>query len=147
MNKNLKWIVYGDDFNSREIVKYNIFDHMSFVEDVYKIKKKFKNDFESFSKEVKRSLMYYFWSKCEYEVIITDWPTSFVTQKSIEDIKETPSGRVDGVQLEKGIKVDIYDQVGLNWDAFINYLWNNLSTPTRKKSKVTLKKENEKGTE
>lgn len=46
--------------------------------------------------------MYYFWSKCEWEIILSDFP---------------PSDRF------KKKKVDVYEQVMLNWDKFINYLW------------------------
>ena len=102
----LEWKVYVGDFNAGEIKEYNIFRHHSFVEDCKKTAKKYKNDEqrEEFEKEVRQSLMYHYWSKCEWEVVIDHWP---------------PSDRA------KAIKVDVYDQVMLNWDIFIDYLWNN----------------------
>lgn len=47
--------------------------------------------------------MYYFWSKCEWEIILSDFPPSKKFQEK---------------------KVDVYEQVMLNWDIFINYVWN-----------------------
>ena len=101
--KDMVWNVYVESFNQKEIVPYNIFTHYGFNEDVKKIYKKYKNDFETFSEEVKTSLMYYFWSKCEWEIILSDWPSSPTSP------------------IEK--KVDVYDQVMLNWDIFIQYVW------------------------
>lgn len=56
-----------------------------------------------FAEAVKRDLLYYFWSKCEYEIVITGWP-------NVEDNLE---------------KVDAYGQVMLNFDIFIDYLWSH----------------------
>ena len=47
--------------------------------------------------ELRRKCMYYFWSKCEYEVIVTGWP-------------DTKTER----------KIDIYDQLDANWETFKN---------------------------
>lgn len=46
--------------------------------------------------------MYYFWSKSQYEVLILPWV-----------------GKADD------IKIDIYDQVMMNWDKFSEYVWTN----------------------
>lgn len=116
--QKMVWNVYYENFNGREIQSCNIFDHYSFSEDVKKIYKKYKDDFDTFSKEIKSSLMYYFWSKAEWEIIIGPW----CGQNRIPDAK---------------IKVDVYDQVMLNWDIFINYVWDQCharKTPERKKN-------------
>lgn len=47
--------------------------------------------------ELRRKCMYFFWSKCEYEVIVTGWPDT---------------------KTEK--KIDIYQQLDANWDIFKN---------------------------
>ena len=60
-------------------------------------------DKEIFAKELKSSLMYYVWSKSEYEIIISPWC---------------------GGRNTKDKKVDIYSQVMLNWDKFVDYVWN-----------------------
>ena len=98
----MEWKVYISDFNAKKIIVWNVFHHYSFKEDIKDIYKKYKNDFETFSKEVQTSLMYYYWAKCEWEVIVSDWPTS---------------GKVEA-------KIDVYNQVMLNWDKFIKYTWD-----------------------
>ena len=57
------------------------------------------------------SLFYYYRSKCEWEVIVSSWP---------------PSDRVP----ER--KVDVYDQVMLNWDVFIGYVWEQAHARKRR---------------
>jgi hypothetical protein len=47
--------------------------------------------------------MYYFWSKAEWEIIISSWPNR------------------DNDEL----KIDVFDQVMLNWEAFVDYCWSN----------------------
>lgn len=45
--------------------------------------------------------MYYFWSKCEYEIILSPW-----------------AGQADD------IKIDIYNQIMMNFDRFVDYCWS-----------------------
>lgn len=100
--REMHWRVIREDFNGRRITDYDIFEHDGFAEDVKKAYKKYRNDHDSFCESVRKSLAYYFWSKCEWEVIVSAWP---------------PSDRVPE------LKVDAYEQVMLNWDAFIEYVW------------------------
>ena len=99
----LEWYVYLEDVNNKKIIKYNIFNHYSFCQDLKDIIKKIKNK-DEFSEKVKRSTIYYFWSKCEYEILITTW----LERKDFKDKK-----------------IDVYDQLELNWDRFIDYIWDN----------------------
>ena len=71
----LCWNVYMSDFNNREIKVFNIFDHGSFYGECVRAKKKFKDDKEGFANEVKGWLYYFFWAKCEYEIILDHWPS------------------------------------------------------------------------
>ena len=105
--KELVWNVFVGDFNGKRIERYNIFRHGSFYADVKKYAKKYKDDREKFEEEIKRSLMYYYWSKCEWEIILSGWPNK------------------EGFHEEK---IDVYDQVMMNWEVFINYLWENRSS-------------------
>lgn len=98
----LYWYVFKYDINAGKIVRYNIFSHGGFMKEVNELRDK-EIDKETFEKEVNSSLMYYFWAKSEYEVVISSWPNQDVD-----------------------IKVDIYEQVKSNWNVFINYLWNEL---------------------
>ena len=112
MREDMEWYVYIQDFNSREIKKYNIFQHYSFMEDIKKAYKKHKDDYETFCEYVKRSLMYYFWGKCEWEIILSGWPES-------DDFKEE--------------KIDVYEQVMMNKEIFMKYVWDMAHARKRKK--------------
>ena len=103
----LTWNVYYGNFNSGEIEIHNVFRHGSFIADIKKALKKCGDDKEAFAQAVKRELMYYYWSKCEWEVIVSHWPPSENTERW------------------KPEKIDVYDQVMINWDIFMDYLWNN----------------------
>ena len=95
----MKWNVYYHSINSDSIVNANIFQHAGFHKDVVEALKT-QPDKMSFAAVVKSSLLYYFWSKAEWEVLITAW--------------------CGGKAKEK---IDVYDQVWNNWDVFIDYLW------------------------
>ena len=99
----LKWYVYLEDVNKKKIIKYNVFNHYSFCEYLKNAVENIKNKNE-FSEKVKRLSMYYFWAKCEYEILITTW----LERKDF-----------------KSEKIDVYDQLQLNWNVFINYIWEN----------------------
>ena len=107
----LEWNVYVGNFNAKKIETHNVFRHTRFTEDCRAAAKKFKDDKAAFAEEVRHSLMYYYWSKCEWEVIISHWP---------------PANGFDDS------KVDVYSQVMLNWDRFIDYLWENRKELTKK---------------
>lgn len=100
----LVWNVYTYSWNAKSAEVYNIFLHGGFVKSCQKSLKKYGDDKDSFLKEVRNDLMYYYWAKCEWEVVIDAWP---------------PSERLPGT------KVDVYEQVMMNWHAFSEYLWEN----------------------
>lgn len=97
----LKWIVLLPN-QTYNITTYNIFNNLSFMAGLMDLKARFKKDKSIVLKEqVKRLLMYSFWSKAEYEIII----------KSLFEKEEH--------------KIDVYEQVMLNYDVFYDYLMNN----------------------
>lgn len=112
---SLEWNVIIGDFNSRKIETYNIFNHIAFMEECNMAWKKHSTDFHAFSRKVKSSLMYYFWGKCEWEVVISHWP---------------PSERF------KDKKIDVYEQVVQNWNVFIVYVWNYYYLKSTKKKDI-----------
>jgi hypothetical protein len=85
---------------------------------------------EEFADRLKREVMYYFWSKYEYETVVTTFPphiTSGELDKAIveRDHRLKEYGRCrSSIQItpEEYIKIDIYDQVRLNWDVFVDYV-------------------------
>ena len=99
----LVWNVYVSDFNAREIKIHNIFDHHRFLEAVMKLKK--ITDYSEFCEELRKDLMYYYWSKCEWEIVLDDLAVRSDFEK---------------------LKIDVYEQVMLNSDQFYRYVWNIL---------------------
>ena len=87
---------------NREIIEWNIFHHSGFVYDLRETYRQWGGHKVSFLIEVKHHLQYYFWCKCEYEVLIHEWPP-----------------HEGGPER----KVDVYSQVMMNWGAFSGYLW------------------------
>lgn len=128
----LKWNVYRHDINRREIVEFNIFNHWRFEEDVKKDLRKCKTK-EEFAEKIKSHLMYYFWSKCEYEVVISSFPVHIkkdefnrLTEEFIADTEKyghEPYGM--WVCPDVGEKIDIAGQVMMNFEVFVDYVWSH----------------------
>ena len=96
-----EWNVIYHSWNKNEITTFNIFDHSSFNDEVVKLLKKCKTR-EQFYEELRHPLMYYFWSKSEWEILISPWI---------------------GDRDKETIKVDVYWQIRNNYDRFVDYVW------------------------
>lgn len=99
----LKWNVYYHAINGDRIQTFNVFDHSGFAKSVADAAKRHK-DKDEFAEKLRRELFYYFGSKCEWEVLISPWV---------------------GGRNTKPRKVDVYGQVMLNWDVFVDYVWEH----------------------
>ena len=93
------------DINSRKIKIHNVFNHWRFIEYSAKYIKKYKDDKEGLKEQIRKELMYYYWSKYEWEVIVAP----FTSNPKEEEEK----------------KLDVYEQVMLNWDIFFEYFWEH----------------------
>ena len=149
-SKKLTWNVYREDFNGRKIEIYNVLG-TGYMEDKLKgFKKKFKKELKThsattccevglndkwvkeykekvFAEELKNAIQYQYWARCEYEVVITSWPP-YLTMEEMDRLnkEEVREGRYRVCpEMEIAEKIDIYDQVRLNWDVFVDYVWNN----------------------
>ncbi len=100
----LEWNVYVSDWNAGTIKPYNVFSNVSLMEDTRKNYKKNKDNKEVFLEELRRDLVYYYRWKCEWEITLSHWPP-----------------RIDA----KNRKIDVYDQVTLNWPRFCEYVLAN----------------------
>lgn len=103
---NLEWYVFYENVNAREIVELNVFRHSTFLDRCRDAARKCGDDRAVFADMVRSALLYHFWCKCEYEIILTSWPW-----------REGDPER----------KVDVFQQVMMNFDRFIDYLWGNLA--------------------
>lgn len=127
----LEWNVYRHSVNSKKIEQFNIFEHGRFLEDVKKDLKKCETK-EEFADKLRGNLAYYYWAKCEHEIVISSFPVR---------IKKEEFGRLNTefkrdseryghepcsmwVCPDVGEKVDVYEQVRLNWDIFVDYVWS-----------------------
>ena len=100
----IKWNVYYYNINLKKMKVFNIFEHYGFREDIINATKQYDNK-EEFLKYLKSSLMYYFWWKAEFEILLSPWLSS--------------------VDDDECLKIDIYDQVVNNWHIFSEYVWDN----------------------
>ena len=101
----ISWNVWRYNFNEKRIEEYNIFTHKEFRTDCQVIARKWGRNRKEFEERILHSLVFYFWSKCEYEVILSGWPPT-----------------KDGSEARK---VDVRDQVLLNTTPFLDYLWKH----------------------
>ena len=99
MIHNMEWNVFIYDINHRKIVPYNIFNNAKFKEYCIKAYKESKNDEPALKEKIESELKYYYWSRCEWEVLISGFPDN-----------------------DNAKKVDVYGQVALNIDRFIKYV-------------------------
>lgn len=132
----LTWNVLAEDINRKEVVSHNIFDHVGFVKDLVEDLKnlekneKVENFRVAFTERIKSNLMYYYESKAEWEVVVTSWPP----YTSLEEVDKA-NNEIERYEKEYGHKpyiahfspavgekVDVYDQVMLNWNMFVEYV-------------------------
>lgn len=127
----MKWNVYIEDVNRKEIKVFDVFSYTSFRDEV-KLALEVCSNRAEFARSVERSALYHFWSKSEYEVVITSWPP-YISRFEANQIKQAdlPKYRT-AINLETGSKISVYDQLMLNQDAFIDYCWSFRTKGTQK---------------
>lgn len=102
MKKKLVWNAFYSDFNDGRLKTVNVIRD-DLIEEIKKAKKKgLINTHDDLRELVKRNLMYYYWSKTEWEYMLT------------------PMFR------GKEEKHDVWYQVEMNLDRLVEYLWDNL---------------------
>ena len=126
------WNVYRCDINSRQVEIYNIFEHGGFIDAVKKLmKKKIKKD--EFSEELRIIVGYFFRARIQWEMSICFYPVN-VGREEIERViderekfyrKEGKFPYLQGIDVESVKKIDVYEQVKLNWEIFLDYVWGN----------------------
>jgi hypothetical protein len=135
---NLSYYVYVENVNKKKIEKYNVLND-GFIEDVLKRIKLIDGDIKftdkkRFAEQVESALMSRYWCKSEWEIILTDWPTHITTDEvsrlnnEVDDYKKEygkdPYSLCVNLRTEE--KIDVYDQVMMNWNIFIDYFWECL---------------------
>lgn len=97
----LKWntILY----NNGKLEYFNIFRNILFreaIEEIFRISEQSREVIED---QVKRKAQWQFWSRCEYEVIISEWPPN---------------------PKDNDYKLDVFEQLEANWERFIDYIYD-----------------------
>lgn len=100
--KELEWNVFYVNISTDEISVLNVFDHSRFRSDAEKYLKKCKTK-EELANELRSSLMCCYWSKFEWEILLSP-----LNQR----------------EQDKAKKIDVFRQVEINWNAFMDYMWN-----------------------
>ena len=136
----LVWNVYDYNYN-RDLRIFNVFRHSSFMSAVDKL---LKMDIpkEEFSELLRRQAQYYYWAKSEWECIITDTQPHIGLReldRLLDDCyrkrtKDDKPCRISHVNLSDAEKFDVYDQLMLNWDEFVEYVWG-FRNPKKSRSK------------
>lgn len=129
--RTLQYNVFYHNFNSKKIEVFNIFEHSRFLNDVKRDLKKYDNK-DEFEKALKGTLFYYYCSKCEWEVVITSWVPRISIQEldrvnqELENTLKKYGCKPYSMYMSPDVseKVDVYEQVMLNWDLFLNYVWS-----------------------
>lgn len=102
--KTMEWNVYYYDYNSKEMHTFNVFEHYGFRKSVRNAVKESKSR-DEFAEKLIKELNYHFVEKSEWEIVIAPW--------------------TDEIQGEDIVKIDVYDQVMLNYDKFVDTAWYN----------------------
>ena len=100
--KSFNVIIY--DPNLREFVKYDIMPYLIRIYNEKKEKKEtLPETFDEFKNFVKSESQYQFWARCEYEIILIDWPCQ-----------------------QKYEKWDVYKQIMMNLDIVTKVFMENI---------------------
>ena len=137
---SLKWEVVDFDSNIQKITRYNILRYRE--DDIKKLKKKCETK-EEFAEELRKQLMWRYWSKAEHELIISrtedgrillsPWCGCRDEEKAIIDVTNDESYDWKGFadqHIKEQIfgnraKIDVYDQIMYadNFTKLVDYLW------------------------
>lgn len=98
------------DFNKDTAQYYDIMLYLINKYEEYRPKKNKPKTFEEFKDFIINNSLYKWWSRCEYEIIITEFP-----------------------KREKELKTDIHQQVMMNIDVITNLFINNINENNRSK--------------
>ena len=95
--------VINEDINSREFKKYNVMPYFINCYKEARKKKKQPKTFDEFKEFVKSNSMYMYWSRCQWELLLVDFPC--------EKIKR---------------KIDVHFQIMMNIDVIVGILMMNV---------------------
>jgi len=104
MKSQNQFNVLNWDINRNELVSYDVLPYFRKAYEVCTKKPVTKEEWEEF---IRRRGMYRYWSRCEYEIIVSPWPP----QK--KDIS---------------VKIDVWQQIENNLDLIVKLLMEEYDT-------------------
>lgn len=135
--ETLSWKVKVFDCNAQKIKDYDILKG-HYKDFIKKLKKKCATK-EEFSEAMNREMMWMFWGRCEWELILElddddlIWLIPLVGCREPEEtsIEVGADNTFDWLGFLKTknlnsrdqVKIDVYDQLKYRWEDFITYLW------------------------
>ena len=130
---SLAYYVYVENINRRKIEKYNVLND-AIIDEIIERTKDFPGDKKAFAEQVEQIMMYHYWSRSEWESVLTSWPPNVRLEELIrlnQEVKESQQKYGQEpyaltVSLTTSEKIDVYDQIVMNWNIFIDYAWENL---------------------
>lgn len=135
--ETLSWKVKVFDCNAQKIKDYDILSghYKDFVKE---LKKKCVTK-EEFSDTMNREMMWMFWGRCEWELILAlddddlIWLIPWVGCREPEEASIEVGAdntfdwlgfsKTKNLNSEDQVKIDVYDQLKYRWEDFITYLW------------------------
>ena len=145
--KDLSWNVYYHNVNSEKIETYNVLKNNTYL---MKMVKEYK-DKDEFAKALRGEMIYHFWCRCEWELIVEIAEDNHIYLYPWAGCRKPEEARIDvtdnadfdwrgfaelhiGKQIYKNkAKIDVYDQLEYVWDDFLDYVWNSKAHRPRKK--------------
>lgn len=128
----LSYKVYCE--NQGRIEPYDIFESEYWEREAIAAKKE-TNSREEWKEDFRLRLMAQYWSRCEYELLLVEWPACVPIsaideiQQEIEDYEKKYGHKLYRVTIplpKSTEKIDIYDQLMLNKEIFFDYVWKNI---------------------
>ena len=153
--KPMTWLVANFDVNAQVIKQYDV---LKYREDYIKKLKKQCTTKEEFAQKLKSEILYHYWSRAEYELIIEKaedgriwllpWCGCYEPEKVKIDVTDKTDFDWKGFadkhinpKYSNDAKIDIYNQLIYRFDDFVDYCWNYRHKRQRNKT-AEVKNEN-----
>ena len=140
------WLVMNYNCNANKIETYDVLKYR--MEWMKKLKKSAKNK-DEFSDSLDREMMWQYWSRAEYELILEKcnnelWLKPWCGCHNPEKVKIDVTEEVFWQEFAKQYnnwwdneaKIDIYDQLKFKWSEFVDYCWNTRLPYERRRKNV-----------
>ena len=135
------------DFNKKNYEAYDVLPYFRqewkerphiWDKDSKRVKVKTKDELREW---VESRAQYQFWSRCQYEFLMADWP--FGSRRMNEDIKaflktnpdidnHDDKLRLCNIIIEDMVKIDVYEQLMMNIDILVDILYDEFLMKNKK---------------